>query len=246
MGAKRPIKVLVVEDNEATRMLHRAFLETLDGVEVCGEACGGAEGLEQVRACHPDLVLLDLAMPGMNGTALLLALKDDPPPTVPKVIVISHLCHDAVVRYAADMGAVAYLVKPIHYAELEGLIRRCFDGEAPSDETELVVARARWLLERMGAPPDSLGCRYAALTAGELARDRDQSMLLKVAYCPAMRAGKTSQANVEKNIRVLIARLHAMASAGYTAMMGGMPGRRPDNRTFLHRLAEAARGGTEE
>ena len=238
MDTKRVIRALLIDDDAATRLLHRSFLETLDWVEICGEAADGIEGRAQIDALQPDLVLLDLVMPGCNGTALMLALQEDPPPVMPKIIVISCQCCSEMVNFAMHLGAVSFLGKPVRFGELAGLIQHCFDRAEPSGLLEPAVIRARCLLAQMGADQDSLGCCYAALAAGELAGD--SALLLKEAYAPAIRLGHTCRANVEKNIRDLIARVHALATPCYCAVMGGLPELRPDNRTFLRRLARAA------
>lgn len=234
-----PLRVLLIEDNEATRLLLRAYLDSLEGVSVCGEAADGMEGRDLIWALQPDLVLLDLVMPVMNGTELLRVLRDDPPPVRPGIIVVSHLSGDLPLRFTATLGVDYYLTKPVNFAELAELIA-CYQHKQPAmgSPTE---GRARWLLLRMGAAEGSLGCRYAALTAEQLARAPAGSLLLKQAYAPAIKEAGTSRANVEKNIRDLIEKIHRAAKEEYIHMMGGLPERRPDNKTFLTRLADAAR-----
>lgn len=235
-----PLRVLLVEDNEATRLLLRACLESLEGVSVCGEGADGMEGRDLIWALRPDLVLLDLVMPVMNGTELLRILRDDPPPVRPGVIVVSHLAGDLALRFTAALGVDYYLTKPVNFAELSELVECFRRSRAPAAASPAAV-KARRLLTRMGAAETSLGCRYAVLTAEQLALAPPGEMLLKEAYGPAIKQGHTSRANVEKNIRDLIDKLHRGAGEAYVALMGGLPGRRPDNRTFLTRLADAIR-----
>lgn len=233
------IRVLLVEDNTSTRLLLRSYLDGLEGIEICAEAADGARGLELIWALEPDLVLLDLVMTGLDGLGLLRALRTQPPLRRPKIIVLSHLADDDTIRRTARLGVNFYMTKPVNFLQLSENIRFfCTREEQPPGPG---AGRAYWLLLDMGAPPESLGCRYAALTAGELSRDESGGMLLKQAYAPAMREGRTDRCNVEKNIRDLITRLHAQGSPAYCALMGGKPACRPDNKTFLTRLAQAVR-----
>lgn len=235
-----PLRVLLVEDNEATRLLLRAYLERLKGIVVCGEGADGMEGRDLIWALKPDLVLLDLVMPVMDGAQLLRSLRDDPPPVRPGIIVLSRLTGDLAVQIITGLGVEYYLTKPVNLAELADLLNCLQSGHAPVTGSP-AEGQARWLLLRMGAPQSSLGSRYAALTAEQLARAPRDEMLLKEAYGPAIKEAGTSRANVEKNIRDLIDKLHQMAKEEYITLMGGLPGRRPDNRTFLTRLADAIR-----
>lgn len=233
------IRVLLVEDEPSTRLLFRDCLEGMEGVEVCGEAADGAQGLALILAEAPDLVLLDLVMDGMDGLALLRALRRTPPPKPPKIIVVSHMVNEDIVRRGRDLGVSYYMLKPVDCSQLaENIYLFCAREQA---EAGPEAGRARWLLQRMGAPQDSLGARYAALTAQALAGDEAGDMLLKQAYGPAMREGRTDREHVEKNIRDLIERLHAQGEEAYIRLMGGLPPRRPDNRTFLKALAAAVR-----
>lgn len=235
-----PLRVLLVEDNEATRLLLRAYLERLKGVVVCGEAADGMEGRDLIWALKPDLVLLDLVMPVMDGAQLLRSLRDDPPPVCPQIIVLSHVTGDLAVQFITALGVEYYLTKPVNFSQVAELLGSMENKEPPVIGSQM-ESQARWLLLRMGAAENNLGCRYAALTAEQLALARPGELLLKEAYGPAIKEAGTSRANVEKNIRDLIDKLHRLGRDEYLTLMDGLPDRRPDNRTFLTRLADAIR-----
>ena len=96
----------------------------------------------------------------------------------------------------------------------------------------------------MGAA-EGLGLDYAAAAAGVLA-ELGRDALLKEAYAEVQRQKRTKYANVERNIRQLIARLHEKGAAEYAALLGQSPGERPlSNKEFLLRLAELVRRGGE-
>lgn len=107
--AEHAKKILLAEDDRFLRRAAEAALKRA-GYTVLA-AADGEEALRQVRAERPDLVLLDLIMPKIQGFEVLKALKEDPATAAIPVIVLSNLGQDTDVRRALDGGAVAYLVK---------------------------------------------------------------------------------------------------------------------------------------
>ena len=222
MGAS--IRVLVVEDDPSARLLLATALSAQPGLELCGMAADGLEGLELVERLRPDAVLLDLIMPGMDGLAFLRALDRR---RRPAVVVTSQAGSQEVVRHALSLGASYYLVKPLSVQSLPALLRGlCLQP---------LVRRAEALLAAMGA--SGRGLPAAARAAAVLAREPDA--LLKQAYAPTMAAEGSSYSGVEKNIRHMVGKLHQAAAPGYRALMGGLPARRPSDLEFLRALARA-------
>lgn len=103
------IRILLVDDSPHLLMAVRQFLSTLPETEVCGEAHNGQEGLQQVAQLHPDLVLLDISMPVMNGLDMAHALQKLP--HAPQVVFLS--LHDgaAYTSIALKLGALALIRK---------------------------------------------------------------------------------------------------------------------------------------
>jgi DNA-binding response OmpR family regulator len=101
--------ILVVEDEPTLRETLAESLEA-DGYRAV-QAADGRTAMEHFRADKPDLVLLDLIMPKLQGFEVLKALKADPATAMIPVVVLSNLGHDADVQRALESGAVAYLVK---------------------------------------------------------------------------------------------------------------------------------------
>lgn len=104
-----PKRILVVDDSFKVRRAIRTSLENHDGFEVCGEAVDGFGGIEQARELKPDLVLLDLVMPNMNGVEVASALKQ----MMPEVPIIMLTGHDDHVgkELASVVGANLVLAK---------------------------------------------------------------------------------------------------------------------------------------
>ena len=112
----KPYRVLVVDDHAVVRRGVRSLLASQPGIEVCGEASTGVEALEHVKKSKPDLVILDLTMPDMNGLETARAVKEASPET--EVIVLTMHFSDELAREVLRTGAIAYVLKSDADAEL--------------------------------------------------------------------------------------------------------------------------------
>ena len=123
-----PLRTLIVDDEPLAVERLRAICATLDGVETVAEAGDGAEALARAREHHPDLVLLDMTMPGQDGLAVARELaKLDPAPAV--VFVTAH--EDFAVE-AFDLQAVDYVLKPVAPERLRRAIARAAERRSGS------------------------------------------------------------------------------------------------------------------
>lgn len=111
-----PLSVLVVDDDFRVASLHVDFVERVPGFRVIGQAHSGAEALELAEALHPDLVLMDIYLPDIDGLRALQQMLTMPSP--PAAIVISAANDVASVRSALRLGVTDYLVKPFAFAAL--------------------------------------------------------------------------------------------------------------------------------
>ena len=228
------IRILLVDDNPSARALLAAFVEQTPGLELCGEAGDGWQGLELTGRLRPDLVLLDLIMPGLDGIGFLEGLSGLPGGWKPRVIVLSGVSTDAYVQHSCRLGADYYLVKPVNLHQLAQRISALFpDGEGlePSGPAD-------FLLLRLGA--DSRLEGYGQLSyALELVSGGGRAMQMKEIYLSTAAAFRTTAACVEKNLRTVIRGMHAGASPHYVRVFGPAEGAKPpDNSTFLRRAAE--------
>ena len=130
-GAGRMIRVLLVDDHRLVRAGLTSLLATAAGVEVVGEAADGAQALEQVAATSPDVVLMDLSMPVMDGVTATRALRTRHPET--RVVVLSSFSDRSRVREAVAAGATGYVLKDCTPDELLSAVRSAADGHAPLD-----------------------------------------------------------------------------------------------------------------
>jgi DNA-binding NarL/FixJ family response regulator len=121
------IRVLVVDDHGLVRAGLRALVERIADVEVIGEASDGREAMKIVEARNPDLVLMDLAMPGLNGMETTAQITRSSPST--RVIVVSVHADPASVLGAIEAGAAGYMSKDASVTELELAIRSVLRGD---------------------------------------------------------------------------------------------------------------------
>jgi len=131
-----------VDDHPVVRGGLRAYLELYEGLTVVGEAGDAKEALEAARRERPDLVLLDLQLPGESGLKLLPALRGLEPPT--KVLILTSFLDEDYLREALRLGASGYLLKHAGQGALLDGIRAALRGELPLDpEATKLLARAQ-------------------------------------------------------------------------------------------------------
>ena len=127
-----PIKVFLVDDHKIVRQGVRAYLQTLADITVSGEAASGAEAVTGVAKTRPDVVLMDLEMPGeLDGIAATREIRKAHPKT--QVIVVTSHHQDEYIFPAVRAGAISYLLKDVEPDELANAIRKAAQGEAVLD-----------------------------------------------------------------------------------------------------------------
>jgi DNA-binding NarL/FixJ family response regulator len=105
----QPYRILIVDDHPVVRRGVRALLESQPGIEVCSEASSGAEAMERTREHKPDLVMLDLTMPGMHGLDVARALRREFPST--EILVLTMHFSEELARDVLRAGALGYVLK---------------------------------------------------------------------------------------------------------------------------------------
>jgi NarL family two-component system response regulator LiaR len=122
------ITVMLIDDHRVVRQGLRDFLELQGDIEIVGEASSGEEGVQLARELLPDVVLMDLVMPGIDGVETTRRLKAASPSS--KVIVLTSFADDNKVFPAIKAGAISYLLKDISPEELAHAIRAAQRNEA--------------------------------------------------------------------------------------------------------------------
>lgn len=146
MDETASISVYLVEDHQMTLVGLKMLLEKETGIEVIGEATDGLTATKEIRHLKPDVVLMDIGLPEMDGIEATQVLKEQPP--VPKVIMLTSKDNEQDVFAALAAGADAYCMKGIPIESLATAIRAVFEGTAWLDPAiaRIVLGRFKGIL----------------------------------------------------------------------------------------------------
>jgi NarL family two-component system response regulator LiaR len=143
-----PIRVLIVDDHAMVRSGLAAFLAVSDDLELVGEAQDGAEAVRQVAELGPDVVLMDLVMPGTDGVSATRTICERFPHT--RVLALTSFPEDQLVQQVLEAGATGYLLKNVGADDLAQAIRAARAGRATlaPEAAQALISRAK-----QGPPP---------------------------------------------------------------------------------------------
>ena len=151
------IRILLIDDHTLFRSGVRALLQRQPDFEVVDDAADGIEGFKRAKQHRPDVVLLDLNMPGLSGIETLQLLQQDLPDTAVIMLTVSEDVDE--LTHALREGACGYLLKNMEADALATMIRRAAEGESVIAEsmTQRLIAQMRAPMRaRDAAPPQSL------------------------------------------------------------------------------------------
>ncbi len=160
------IRVLITDDHAIVRKGIRALLATEPGIEVVGEAEDGHEAITQVITTQPDVILMDIVMPGMDGLEATRHILEQQPGA--RILVLTSFASDDKIFPAIRAGALGYLLKDSGPGELTLAIRQVYRGES-----SLHPSVARKVLHQLAYPPDT-----AAGTGALTEREKEVLQLL--------------------------------------------------------------------
>ncbi len=126
-----PLRVLIADDHALIRRGLAQVLELERGIELVGEASRGHEAIEKAKSLHPDVAVLDISMPDINGIAAAAEIKSNSPEI--GVVILTVLDDDEYVIKAAEVGVSAYVMKDISTSELVKAIRAAGEGRSYVD-----------------------------------------------------------------------------------------------------------------
>jgi NarL family two-component system response regulator LiaR len=141
MSESASIRVLIVDDHPMVRKGLVSFLWIMDGLELVAEAKNGVEALQWCEQSPPDVILMDLVMPVMDGVTAIREIQERWPEV--KIIALTSFQEEELVHQALQAGAIGYLLKDVSADELEGAIRAAHAGKptlAPEAAQALIQA----------------------------------------------------------------------------------------------------------
>lgn len=210
------VKVLVVDDNKRIVNLLKEALEREDGIEVAGTASDGEEALKLIHLVKPDVVLLDLIMPKIDGLGVMERLKKrETAEGMPKIIVVSAVSQESVTENAFALGAAYYILKPfdtrvvisrvkavgMHGVTDSKVINTVYENKKPQHENSL-EADVTSIIHEIGVPAHIKGYQY--LRDAIIMSVNDGEMLgsiTKRLYPTIAKNHKTTSSRVERAIR---------------------------------------------
>jgi NarL family two-component system response regulator LiaR len=148
MAELKKIKVMVVDDHAIVRQGLRTYLELVDDFEIVGEAPNGMIAVERAAALQPDVILMDLVMPDMDGISATRQLKENG--SKARIIVLTSFAEDSKVIPAIQAGATSFLLKDVTPGDLCEAVRAAYNGE-----TRLHPSVARKLMDQVMPQPAS-------------------------------------------------------------------------------------------
>ena len=193
-------KILLADSSEEFRALLHRQLEATGEFVVVGETGDGMEALELIGKCRPQVVLLDMMLPSLDGLGLLGMLA---PEGRPRIIAVSSLCNDATVSQALDKGVCYFMAKPVHVPSLLEQIRRALDPaeEGPATPSAL-EGKVTAIIHEIGVPAHIKGYQYLREAIIIAVEDMDViNAVTKVLYPQVAKRFSTTPSRVERAIR---------------------------------------------
>jgi NarL family two-component system response regulator LiaR len=142
----RPIRVLLVDDHAMVRRGLATFLKVYDDLQLAGEVENGLDAIQQCAEFKPDVVLMDMVMPGMDGASATRAIRQQFPNV--RVIALTSFKERDLIKNALEAGAIGYLLKDVSADELAQAIRAAYSGRAT-----LAPDAAQVLVQMVNQPP---------------------------------------------------------------------------------------------
>jgi two-component system, NarL family, response regulator LiaR len=195
----RRISILIVDDHSVVRQGVRAFLEAQADLYVVGEAASGTQAVQLAQKCLPDVVLMDLLMPGIKGVEATRLVKHVSPGS--QIIVLTSYYEDENIFPALRAGAISYTLQDIHPTELVEAVRKAARGESVLHPR--VAAR---IIQEVREFKPAVPAAFVELTEREL----DVLRLIAEGESNATIAGKLvlSEKTVKGHVSNILSKLH--------------------------------------
>lgn len=257
------IKVLIVDDNKRIVMILKEALTREQDMEVVGTASDGEEALRQISSLQPDVVLLDLIMPKIDGLGVMERLKKGAPAMAPEFVVVSAVSQERVTENAFRLGAAYYILKPFDTRVVVSRVRAVGrSGKNAAGDGRKVIntvyenksrklmdsleADVTDIIHEIGVPAHIKGYQYLRDAIIMSVNDSDMlGAITKVLYPTIAKHYKTTSSRVERAIRHAIevawsrGRMETIEELfGYTVNSGKG---KPTNSEFIALIADKIR-----
>ncbi|MGI6663550.1 MAG: sporulation transcription factor Spo0A [Bacillota bacterium] len=164
----RKMRVLVVDDNKEFVGLLREYLEKQDDIEVAGVAYNGVEALESIQELKPDIVILDIIMPYLDGIGVLERLSKEDASARPKIVMLTAFGQESITHRVVELGADYYILKPFDLSILTERLRQLWSKEGTSTRSAPQVrerdksqdSRVTSIMHELGIPAHIKGYLY--------------------------------------------------------------------------------------
>jgi DNA-binding NarL/FixJ family response regulator len=157
------IRVLLVDDHEVVRRGLRGFLELQDDIEVVGEASDGRLAVDAAASQRPDVILMDLLMPNMDGLTAIATIKQGQPEV--EIVAVTSFIEEEKVTSALEAGASGYLLKDADAEEVASAVRAAHAGEVHLDPAVARLLAQRMRSRREAEPVEPLTAREREVLA---------------------------------------------------------------------------------
>lgn len=241
------IKVLIVDDNELSRDMLRESLQNEADIDIAATASDGMDAALKIEELRPDIVLVDLVMPRLDGIGLVKKIKDEMENEAPSFIMISGVSDEIAIKRAFSNGISYYIIKPYNTEELVALIKEL--GNSVKQENNSIIINTDnnkktklkkifELLNAYGMSSRLKGYGYI-VKAVEMALEEKNisSAMTKQLYYTLSREFDTSYGSIERNIRYAIQKGFDKASSNLPEKLNFLKERRHKNLEFIAAIA---------
>lgn len=254
---EKDITVLLADDNQDLSNVMEEYINQNTGMRVIGQARDGIQTIEMIKKYTPDVVVLDIIMPGIDGIGVLEKLQSSKPEKMPVFIVLSAIKQDLIVQKAMLMGAEYYLIKPF---DMDILIRRIQEaycekenfavfskgtgikGSNPEDEDRKIEIVVTGLIKSIGIPPHITGYQYLREAVIYLIKNLKYPVpVMKVIYPEVARIFSTTPQKVERAIRNAVDSTWYKHGANNSNTLFGTRQLKPTNSELIATIVEKAK-----
>ncbi|KYC67246.1 hypothetical protein B4099_3068 [Heyndrickxia coagulans] len=256
--AVKKIRVFIVDDNRELVRLLEDYISQQEDMEICGTAYSGTECLERLKEADPDILLLDIIMPHLDGLGVLEKLKESAYSRMPNVIMLTAFGQEDVTKKAVELGASYFVLKPfdmdmlvsqIRQTSKKGSVLKSSPGLAASKAESKPVnldASITSIIHEIGVPAHIKGYMYLREAIAMVYNDIELlGSITKVLYPEIAKKYNTTASRVERAIRHAIevawsrGNIESISSLfGYTVSMTKA---KPTNSEFIAMVADKLR-----